>query len=130
MLAEARRLTPGVTFYLGMAENLPLEDGSVELVTSTISFHHWQDQAAGLVEVRRILRPGGRFVLADFSMPLGLNHIMRHGRQVSASRMRRMFEQAGLEVKYQRRAVAGFVVVTAGTLVGTRSLEKKSGVHA
>jgi len=43
-------------------EVLPLEDASVDLALSTISFHHWQDQAAGVREVARVLRPGGSFL--------------------------------------------------------------------
>jgi ubiquinone/menaquinone biosynthesis C-methylase UbiE len=34
-------------------------------VVSTVSFHHWASQRAGLAEVRRVLSPGGIFVLAD-----------------------------------------------------------------
>src|SRR5581483_8591423 len=55
MLEVARQLTPEARFSLGAAEALPLEDASVDLAISTISFHHWQDQAAGLREVARVL---------------------------------------------------------------------------
>jgi SAM-dependent methyltransferase len=30
-----------------------------------MSFHHWAEQARGLSETGRVLRPGGRFLLAD-----------------------------------------------------------------
>jgi ubiquinone/menaquinone biosynthesis C-methylase UbiE len=33
--------------------------------------------------VARVLRPGGRFVLADFSLPYSLGKIFQHGRQLS-----------------------------------------------
>ncbi len=36
-----------------------------DLVISTVSFHHWASQRAGLAEARRVLTPGGVFVLAD-----------------------------------------------------------------
>ncbi|MDR3577877.1 MAG: class I SAM-dependent methyltransferase [Anaerolineaceae bacterium] len=114
MIAEARRLTGGVTFYVSMAEKLPLADESAELVTSTVSFHHWQDQAQGLREVVRVLRPGGRFVLADFSMPLGLRKVFRHGRQLSPREVCKIFDQVGLAVRFQKRVAAGFVLVTVG----------------
>jgi ubiquinone/menaquinone biosynthesis C-methylase UbiE len=49
----------------GFAERLPFEDASFDLVVSTVSFHHWADQALGLREVARVLNVGGTLVLAD-----------------------------------------------------------------
>jgi ubiquinone/menaquinone biosynthesis C-methylase UbiE len=49
-----------------MAEELPFPNGSFDLVFSTMTFHHWQDQARGAAEVARVLTPGGRWLLADF----------------------------------------------------------------
>jgi ubiquinone/menaquinone biosynthesis C-methylase UbiE len=54
-----------VRLCVGSAEALPLEDASCDVVVSTVSFHHWADQAAGLREVARVLRPGGRLLLVD-----------------------------------------------------------------
>lgn len=42
---------------------LPLPDGSVDLAYSVEVVEHLEDQFAFLREVRRVLRPGGRFVL-------------------------------------------------------------------
>jgi SAM-dependent methyltransferase len=50
-------------FREGPAERLPLEDGLADLVFAFDSFDHWQDQAAGLQEVRRVLRPEGHLVV-------------------------------------------------------------------
>ncbi len=44
---------------------LPFANASFDLVTSTVSFHHWNDQRAGLAEAGRVLASGGVFVLAD-----------------------------------------------------------------
>jgi ubiquinone/menaquinone biosynthesis C-methylase UbiE len=52
-------------FVQAAAEHLPFEGGEFDLVTSTLSFHHWQDQQAGLNEIGRVLAPGGSVVLAD-----------------------------------------------------------------
>ena len=46
-------------------KRFPFEDGSFDLAVSTMSFHHWADQAKGLAEIARVLRPGGAFLLAD-----------------------------------------------------------------
>ena len=46
----------------GLAEQIPLDDGSVDAVTVADGFH-WFDQAAALAEIRRVLRPGGGLAL-------------------------------------------------------------------
>jgi len=68
MVLAARAALPpasAIRFVEGFAEELPFDDGSFDLVLTTMSFHHWADQAAALREVRRVLRAGGAFVLTD-----------------------------------------------------------------
>jgi ubiquinone/menaquinone biosynthesis C-methylase UbiE len=50
----------------GEAGALPLQTGSTDLVVSASSLHDWPDAAAGLREIRRVLRPGGRVVVLDW----------------------------------------------------------------
>jgi ubiquinone/menaquinone biosynthesis C-methylase UbiE len=114
MIEVARERTPGATFFVGSAEALPLPDAAVDMVVSTVSFHHWYDQAAGVREIARILRPGGFFFLADIAVPSWLAMIVRSARFHSAAQMRALFAQAGLEVRAQRRAHSRFVLVTVG----------------
>ena len=102
MIEKAKLLTPFATFYTSMAEALPLEDSSVDLALSTTSFHHWQDQAAGIREIARVLRPGGYFILVDFSFPEWLLRIFRQKRVHSPAQMRALFLQAGLHVQMQQ----------------------------
>jgi ubiquinone/menaquinone biosynthesis C-methylase UbiE len=67
--AAELRATPDrspVSFQVADVADLPFEDGSVDLVVSTISMHHWADPAAGLREVARVLRPGARAWIYDF----------------------------------------------------------------
>lgn len=53
------------------AQDLPLEDGSVDIVTCRIAPHHFPAPAAFVAEVARVLRPGGRFLLVDSTVPDG-----------------------------------------------------------
>lgn len=114
MLEVARQLTPEARFFLGSGEALPLEDGSIDLALSTISFHHWQDQAAGVREVARVLRSGGFFLLADFTLPIWLAWLFPHSRFHSAAQMRALFKQAGLDVQAQPATMSRFVRITIG----------------
>ncbi|HXZ98376.1 MAG TPA: class I SAM-dependent methyltransferase [Candidatus Acidoferrum sp.] len=114
MIEKARLLMPNATFYVGMAESLPLPDASVDLAFSTASFHHWRDKVQGVCEVRRVLRPGGRFFLADIWPPLGLSRVFRHFRANDPARVRDVFVRAGLNVQAQRKLMGRFLLVTAG----------------
>ena len=60
-----RPATRGWPSCMVVAERLPFDDRSFDLVISTTSFDHWADQRAGLTECRRVLAPRGSFVLAD-----------------------------------------------------------------
>ncbi|MCA9662054.1 MAG: class I SAM-dependent methyltransferase [Myxococcales bacterium] len=61
-----------IEFREGPAEHLPLDDSSADIVFAFDSIDHWQDRAAGLREVCRVLRPGGRLVVVkDGGVPGG-----------------------------------------------------------
>jgi SAM-dependent methyltransferase len=59
------RLRPAVTVVDGTAEHLPLDDAWATVAWAVASFHHWADPDAGLAELRRVLRPGGRLLIAE-----------------------------------------------------------------
>ena len=63
-----------VEFVLGTAEELPFETDSFDAACSLFSFRDWYDKRAGLGEVLRVLRPGGRVVIVD---PAKMNRL--HG---------------------------------------------------
>jgi ubiquinone/menaquinone biosynthesis C-methylase UbiE len=54
-----------VDFRLGNVEAIPFPDGSLDLVVSTLSLHHWADPLQVLNEVNRVLKPGGVFYIFD-----------------------------------------------------------------
>ena len=70
--AEAYAAEGGITnavFQEGAAELLPFADSSFDLVTCRIAPHHFLSVPKFLTETARVLKPGGRFVLADTTVP-------------------------------------------------------------
>jgi SAM-dependent methyltransferase len=59
MRARLETNLPGVRALAGSGEELPLADGSVDLLTYAQAWH-WVDEPAALAEAARVLRPGGR----------------------------------------------------------------------
>jgi ubiquinone/menaquinone biosynthesis C-methylase UbiE len=68
MVEEARSRTRdarNVVVERGSAESIPLDDASIDVAWALNSLHHWHDRAAGLAEVGRVLRGGGRFAVVE-----------------------------------------------------------------
>jgi len=59
-----------IDFRLGAAENIPLDDRVADVALAFDSFDHWRDRDLALLEIRRVLRPGGRLaILKDAGAP-------------------------------------------------------------
>lgn len=54
-----------VSFVAGDAGHIPLEDGSADVVVSTLSMHHWPDSAAAFAEIARVLKANGSAYIFD-----------------------------------------------------------------
>lgn len=64
MLAVARAKSARIEWQHGHAESLPFADASFDRVASQFGLMFFGDKAAGLREMMRVLRPGGRLAVA------------------------------------------------------------------
>ncbi|MFD9030243.1 class I SAM-dependent methyltransferase [Streptomyces sp. NPDC059567] len=68
--ADLLRTTPsGIRFVRGAAEEMPFDDGEFDCVYSVEAAQHFDDMIAFTRETARVLRPGGRAVVASFFTP-------------------------------------------------------------
>jgi len=112
----------------GTAEQLPVDDRSVDAVWAVNTMHHWTDPAQGAAEIARALRPSGRVVLLDEDFQdtahpdherFGSNHDdgTHHGfTMVDAAQIGELLTDAGLiDIDATKRSLAGrpSIVITA-----------------
>jgi len=64
-----RKLSVPVSFQIAPAENLSFEDGSFDFVTVAFGVRNFEDLQKGLEEMRRVLKPGGKVIILEFSKP-------------------------------------------------------------
>jgi ubiquinone/menaquinone biosynthesis C-methylase UbiE len=68
-----------IDFRIGVIESLPFPDATIDVVTSSLMMHHLPEdlKVRGLAEIYRVLKPGGRLLIADFMRPTGsfINHL-------------------------------------------------------
>lgn len=69
MLAAGKQRNPHMTFVAGDGLALPFADESFDAVTISFGLRNVADRAAGLAELLRVTRPGGRLVVCEFSHP-------------------------------------------------------------
>lgn len=84
MLGVGKRARPALPFVAGDATRLPFRDDTFDAVTISFGLRNIVDPDAGLREMRRVTRPGGRLVVCEFSHPtwaplrnLYLEYLMR-----------------------------------------------------
>lgn len=118
--AQERGLS-NVAFELGDARRLEFPDDAFDVVACRAAFHHFDDPAAVLTEMRRVARPGGTLLVADM---LGSEDAAQaqihdrieclcdptHVRALPESELRALVADAGLEVVAAPRGTLDYTV--------------------
>ena len=101
--AAAARKRTGLAVLTAPAEKTPLDTGSIDVVTMFDVLEHLEDEAEALREVRRILKPGGRFI---FTVPAfqmlwsGHDEALHHKRRYTKPELVRKLSSSGLTVDW------------------------------
>ncbi len=69
MLRVGKQAKPHLPFTAGDGTQLPFADASFDAVTISFGLRNIVDPEAGLRELRRVTKPGGRIVVCEFSHP-------------------------------------------------------------
>lgn len=111
-------------FRMGPAEALPVEDGIADFVFAFDSFDHWQDSAAGLAEIERVLRPEGQLV------------VVKDGDVPGGTEVRDAFEEAAVAAGFafsHRQSISqdgvsfALWVCTVASSIGNRPTDERRG---
>jgi SAM-dependent methyltransferase len=96
---------------LGAIEHLPYESERFELVTALDVVEHLDDDVAGLLEMRRVLRPNGRLLVfvPAFMFLWGVqDDVSNHRRRYTLSGLLRSVEAAGFSIEWASYANLSF----------------------
>ena len=69
MLRVGKQARPQLPFVAGDGTRLPFPDATFDAVTISFGLRNIVDPLAGLAEMRRVTKPGGRLVVCEFSTP-------------------------------------------------------------
>lgn len=110
-VANAKHL-PNTIFQVADSENLPYEENSFDAVICANSFHHYPNPQKFFGGVHKVLKPGGRLILRDYTsfnwlvwlmnhIEMPLANLIGHGdvRAYTRDEVRAMCSKAGLNVE-------------------------------
>lgn len=66
---KEQNLDSRIEMIQGDAENMPFEDNSFDCITVAFGVRNFENLKKGLTEIHRVLKPGGQFIILEFSQP-------------------------------------------------------------
>jgi demethylmenaquinone methyltransferase / 2-methoxy-6-polyprenyl-1,4-benzoquinol methylase len=133
MLRVGKSRRPDLPFVAGDALQLPFADASFDAVTVSFGLRNLNNIEAGLAEMLRVTRPGGRLVVCEFSHPtwtpfrtVYVEYLMRAlptlARRVSSSPEAYVYLAESIRAWPDQRALAGRIAAAGWSGVRWRDL--------
>lgn len=82
---DKQGLSAFITLQKGDSENLPFEDNSFDAITVAFGVRNFQHLEKGIDEMYRVLRPGGKLIVIEFSRPK--NKLVKFGYELYMKRI-------------------------------------------
>src|SRR5208283_4134862 len=109
------------TFVLGDVERMAFPENSFDIAVCRFAFHHFPRPANVLAEMRRVVRSGGKLVIADMVAaedPVKAayhNQMERlcdpsHARAIPAAEFERMFAEQGFDLTYKKTVKTSYSI--------------------
>jgi len=118
-VASMRRDYPAVKSSVAGAESLPFPDSFFDKAYTTMALHHYADLGKALQELKRILKPGGGFVIVEVDPASAQGRAFRFFGRLSGEHMNLMSEdqlrsrlgvEDGLRVVSSAKMKSGYIV--------------------
>jgi ubiquinone/menaquinone biosynthesis C-methylase UbiE len=93
--------TPNARFVIADATDLPFPNGRFDYVYTNKTTHHIHDWEQAIVEMARVLKPGGHLIFSDFVAPFGRRFPTRRG-------LNRLAQELELEPEPIRHQISPF----------------------
>jgi len=101
-------------FVEGRSDEIPFDDNTFNIVTCSQSFHHYPDTDKAMQEARRVLKPGGLYILSD----TGVGFFKMLGVKIDDFIYRHFSNTGDCNVSYMEKTIKdmernGFMIVKA-----------------
>ena len=133
MIAAGRKARPHLNFVKADALNLTFPDNTFDLLTISFGLRNTENTAKALAEARRVVKPGGRLVVVEFSSPtfapfraIYMNYLMRAlpfiARKTSSNPDAYIYLAESIRAWPDQKALAAQIVDAGWTQVGWKNL--------
>lgn len=105
------KLSNKATLVLGDSEQLPFSANIFDVVYCNDSFHHYPSPERVLLEIQRVLKPSGTFIMCDCWQPMAgraiMNFYMKHSKEgdikiYSEQEIRTLFSACFVNVQWEK----------------------------